>query len=338
MMNDASQTTAAAAPRGRLWEIDFARAVAIVLVVIGHWDIGGGEPRWWTAAVDAIYTFHMPLFLAMSGYLYMYGYKPGRKYFPFLKGKAMRLLVPYFTVSVIVVTIKCLMQSVVIVQHPVTAATYVEILYRPAAGAFLWFVWALWWMFVIMPAFRSRTSRLVLFVAAAVLAYVPRPELGVFCIDEAADKVVWFIAGTLLYDWREYLPMCSRSMALGAFVLLAALLAAYVCGWQPAEYVIPYVAVYALPAMAYQWSAHSGGRTRGVMLSLSAASFMVYLLHTTFEGFVKSFYLRYAPAGDEWLFTLAAIAGVVAGTVVPWWLYAKVFTRFRITRIMFGLK
>lgn len=337
MMNDASQTTAAAL-RERLWEIDFARAVAIVLVVMGHWDIGGGEPRWWTAAVDATYTFHMPLFLAMSGYLYMYGCKPGRKYLPFLRGKAMRLLVPYFTVSVILVTIKYLMQSVVIVQHPVTAATYLEVLYRPAAGRFLWFVWALWWMFVIMPAFRSRASRLVLFVACGVLAYVPRPELGLFCIDEAADMVVWFVAGSLLYDWREYLPMRSRCMGFGAFALFAALLVAYVCGWQPAEYAIPYVAVYALPAVAYQWSAHSGGRTHGVMLSLSAASFMVYLLHTTFEGFVKSFYLRYAPVGDEWLFALAVAAGVAAGTAVPWWLYAKVFTRLRITRILFGLK
>ncbi|HBC20930.1 MAG TPA: hypothetical protein DC009_02290 [Porphyromonadaceae bacterium] len=336
MMNDALRT--AAAPLERLWEIDFARAVAIVLVVMGHWAIGGGEPRWWTAAVDAIYTFHMPLFLAMSGYLYMRGSKPGRKYLPFLKGKAMRLLVPYFTVSVIVVTIKYLTQGAAIVQHPVTAATYFEVLYRPAAGRFLWFVWALWWMFVIMPAFRSRASRLILFVAAAVCAYVPFPDNDLLGLERTARMMVWFVAGTLLYDWRGFLPMRSRGMAFGAFALFAALLAAYLCGWQPAEYVIPYVAVYALPAMAYQWSARSGGRTRGVMLSLSSASFLVYLLHTTFEGFVKSFYLRYAPAGDECLYALAAIAGVAAGTAVPWWLYAKVLTRFRITRILFGLK
>ncbi len=54
---------AGAVPRGRIGFIDVAKAIGIVLVVVGHTP---GIPAAW---VVMIYSFHMPLFFFVSGYL-----------------------------------------------------------------------------------------------------------------------------------------------------------------------------------------------------------------------------------------------------------------------------
>lgn len=59
--------------RQRNYVIDFAKAIAIILVVIGHW-YPADSPAWWIGIRDVIYSFHMPLFMAASGYIYIYIY------------------------------------------------------------------------------------------------------------------------------------------------------------------------------------------------------------------------------------------------------------------------
>lgn len=48
--------------------IDFAKGLAIVLMVVGHACLEGGKAVLWLH--DFIYTFHMPFFMIVSGYLF----------------------------------------------------------------------------------------------------------------------------------------------------------------------------------------------------------------------------------------------------------------------------
>jgi fucose 4-O-acetylase-like acetyltransferase len=49
-----------------------AKGLGIVLVVAGHfWP--ADSPAYWTEVRRVIYTFHMPLFFFLSGWLYEYG-------------------------------------------------------------------------------------------------------------------------------------------------------------------------------------------------------------------------------------------------------------------------
>ena len=127
--------------------LDIARALMIVLVVIGHYD-PVNAPNWYQTLLKFIYTFHMPVFLFVSGYVYI-ATKKEESYLSFLYKKVKRLLVPYYATSAILITIKLLTQGDMYVKNPVTASAYLEMLYLPVAGYFLWFVMALWWMFVI---------------------------------------------------------------------------------------------------------------------------------------------------------------------------------------------
>lgn len=89
----------------RLEYIDQIRGIAIILVVIGHIiqfnEIQGGMK---SAVFNIIYSFHMPLFFLISGYI---GYKTVKitdfnSLKKHLKNKAISLLIPLFSWSILV--------------------------------------------------------------------------------------------------------------------------------------------------------------------------------------------------------------------------------------------
>ncbi len=75
-----------AEPRKRLDFIDYAKAIGIILVVIGHINVYNSSCKAW------IYAFHMPLFFLLSGLLL----KPSDNFKAFINKKARRIMVPYF--------------------------------------------------------------------------------------------------------------------------------------------------------------------------------------------------------------------------------------------------
>ena len=102
----------------RLVNFDIAKAIAIILVVIGHY-YPENAPEWYRALHSWIYTFHMPLFMFASGYIYL-SFKKDEGYFTFIKKKFRRLFVPYIIVSMIIISIKLLTQRNMYVENPVT--------------------------------------------------------------------------------------------------------------------------------------------------------------------------------------------------------------------------
>ena len=70
----------------RFFEIDIAKGIGIVLVVLGHALAYGCPNRLFTM----IYAFHMPLFFFLSGFVF----KPKNSVFDFVLGKIKSLLLP----------------------------------------------------------------------------------------------------------------------------------------------------------------------------------------------------------------------------------------------------
>ena len=206
----------------RLLDFDIAKAICIMLVVMGH-NVPDGLPKWWQTTHDIIYTFHMPLFMFASGFIYI-AFKKDESYLHFLQKKVLRLMVPYITISLIVITLKLLTQGSGSVDNPVTAMTYLRMFYLPEAGYFLWFIWALWWMFCITPAFKSKQSRLVLFVITAILHYLPHGWItSAVCLRQTFDFYIWFMLGIVCYDWGRqlsFLKQIPASVIICAFICL----------------------------------------------------------------------------------------------------------------------
>lgn len=88
----------------RLPWLDIARGIGIILVVIGH--IGEGiinsgipYPRWIQLIVGTIYTFHMPLFFWISGFLFLPSFTKHPE--SFIRLKAGTILYPYLVWTII---------------------------------------------------------------------------------------------------------------------------------------------------------------------------------------------------------------------------------------------
>ena len=115
--------------KGRVFWIDVARGIGLLLVFIGHLDV--------PVASAWVYTFHMPLFFFLSGLLY-----PGCKKYSFSEFAWRRfkgLVIPYFTLGLVI----ALFYSVIYAINAKPLTTYVEMLRSFLIQEHYWTIWFL---------------------------------------------------------------------------------------------------------------------------------------------------------------------------------------------------
>lgn len=123
LVSDAAQPPADAG-RDRLIDIDRAKGVAIALVVWGHIAsfAPAGSPIWFYISIEVIYSFHMPLFMYLSGFVFFYAglherfwQSPSRQ----IVNRFDRLMVPFFFFGFLVVVGKYFTEMVAATPDPV---------------------------------------------------------------------------------------------------------------------------------------------------------------------------------------------------------------------------
>src|ERR1035441_997735 len=112
--------------------------------------------RAWSLIIDWIYSFHMPLFMAISGYLYYHvtARKSGLSYGALLLGKAKRLLGPYVIISTIAFLPKMRLASFAMRPTGVSLSDYARSLFIPWDNAIIFF----WFLPTLFCAFSSPRS------------------------------------------------------------------------------------------------------------------------------------------------------------------------------------
>jgi acyltransferase len=208
-----------------LW-VDYAKVIGIYLVVLGH----GRE----MVITNFIYSFHMPLFFMLSGYLFTDNKYPNYRYF--LKKKTQQLLLPYFAFNVITFIL-----WLVFSKDPANKGFGNIVSYRPVAGMFygngiddylihaqsLWFIVCLFTIENIYYAFfinKPLVKKLVLIVIFAILGYVdyalqlPRLPWG---LNIAISLVTFYAFGNALK------PRINRFMQQKPLIILTCMA---VCG------------------------------------------------------------------------------------------------------------
>lgn len=77
---------------------------------------------------------------------------------------------------------------------------------------------------------------------------------------------------------------------------------------------------------------------RRCTLPIASSSYIIYLFHTTFEGFAKSLFHKFSLVGiNAQLFVVEAFVVVFVGVAVPMLLHHFVLLRHKATRWAFGL-
>lgn len=297
--------------------------------------------------------FHMPLFMLLSGFIYSryssFKLSPV-SYKKFAIKKFKRLMIPYFVTSVIVIGIKICMDNLLKVDHPATLMDFVRILYLPSAGYFLWFIWALWWMMLLIPFFHSLRSRLILLAVSLLLYFVADHVTEIFCLQQFCKNLIYFVSGVCLAELvqRKNVFINSRS---SIFAMLLFAISAYL-QYRFASELTPVIRniqaiitafagiLFTLGLSMYITERKTQNWVYRIFKQLALSTFIIYLFHTTFEGFAKAILdklLLTTPNGSGLLFYADALIVILVGVIAPYFLYKYVLVKFKITRMLFGL-
>ncbi len=303
----------------RIDTFDIARAICILLVVIGHFN-PDNAPVWWKNINACIYSFHMPMFLFISGFIYSYRNKQS-SYLSFIGKKVKRLFVPYLITSFIVISIKLLTQGNAYVEHPVTAHTYLEALYLPAAGYYLWFVWALFIMLAVVHIFHSHIAHALLLVLSVWLYFLPFDFPPTFCLKEFQRHWPYFMCGVVLAEYEIRKVLHTKWFWCASIIGYAALYYFLNPTGHTQYFIIAIVGIGMVNSVSCILNPLTWAKQR-IFLPISMASFTIYLYHTTFSGFAKAALIK-SPMLDEWFIAKALIV-ILCGVIFPLIMYRAV--------------
>lgn len=323
--------------------IDIIKGLAIILVVIGHF-IPENSPYWYVKMREIIYTFHMPTFLFASGYIFMKYYK-NDSLKSFYAKKFNRLIVPYLTTSVIVISIKILTEKFLSVDNPVTALSYLKIFYIPEAGYFLWYIWSLFTIFLIIPFFNTSKKRFALLIFSLIIPHIPIDWTDIFSIRQTILMIQYFAIGIFIAENHHIRQKLKSNPA----VLITPLIPAFILGFiysnsnivQLAficQITIPYLGIYIVSLLALIIQQYCKKAIQSLVF-LSSCSFIIYLLHTTFEGFTKALFNKLSISGNDNLqFCIVAITVILTGLILPIICQKMIIEKSRFLKTLFGLK
>lgn len=161
---------------GRNLQIDIIKGISIVLVLWGHMiqNLSSGDSYYNDWIFRTIYSFHMPLFALISGYLF-YPSQQRRNFLEAVRSRVTGLLVPIMTWT----TLDWILRSVL--HRKIAVVEWKNIF----TGNMLWFLWSIFAadlvLIVAEKLIKTRWGRTIWLATGFLMMYVfPNAELNLF--------------------------------------------------------------------------------------------------------------------------------------------------------------
>lgn len=315
--------------------VDALRGIAMLLVTLGHavirYPIDLHADPACLLLFDFVSSLHMELLFLVSGWCFRFS----GGYGAFVKKKALRLGVPYVVFSLLDMLPRQLMASLVNRPRPMGESLRRMIFF----GGELWFLYALFLIFLIFPALHllcGRTPRADLFLLAVFLpltwfhSFLPE----IFLLDRVGQYLFYFTLGYVLRrreSWlrKRVLPRLTTAPALlclGAWCGLFAL-------WERYPSFLLRTAVALAGGTFLLWL--SGWERMAERLAGPGRySLQIYL----FNGFLlvlsRVVVCQALKVTEPWL--IIAFNEFVT-FVCSYWLTKYIVSRFRLARVLIGL-
>ncbi|WP_208829694.1 nodulation factor fucose acetyltransferase NolL [Bradyrhizobium neotropicale] len=310
--------------------LDFAKGVLIILVIVGHliqYVVYRGEGFWESPCFKWIYMFHMPLFMAISGYLSWRALL--RKSFTRAVGdRALQLLVPMLFWYALLETAK-----LVLFDPSSSGPSSVLQFLTDSAGTY-WFIWAAFVSFLLVKILSifSHWSPRTLFVSVVLVALAPMT----FSISPLIKYTYPFFCFGVSFA-QSRVRWTSITSSHKPLVIIFLCIAALVCFlvWRKDTYIYNNLAVVhdmqsaknvtlmffgsaAASAIVFElvlqcWKIGRSNRvTNFVAVQLGQSTLLLYLIQGTVFRLMDS--IQY---GELWgLTTRLAVAGILGGGIV----------------------
>ena len=201
-------------------------------VVIGHSPLSlDNMPTYVKTLYDFAYSFHMPLFILVSGFLFQMTRlnhyakdmiaTAGQKWTwgTIIIDKLKRLGIPFVVFTIIAMIAKSLFPGDMARQTTISISALVHSVVYPGDGPLgeMWFIATLLWYFALSPLWKIILSNLSLEIIALIglliLHFVKFDMNGLLCIENVAYYAIYFYLGLLfskyslveIFEKREWL-------------------------------------------------------------------------------------------------------------------------------------
>lgn len=317
----------------RLFEIDAAKGLAIILVVIGHLVMReqplGNE--WYTQLRVSIYAFHMPFFMYLSGFVMFYTKAAFVKqdiYFDFLKKRAYRLLVPFFFMGLVIFFGKTGASLFITVDNaPKDLWNGLISLFwnthnSPAIS--LWYIFvAFIYAMIVPPALWLLKGRILPLLAIAAVIYIlPLPEY--MYLDKIGQYFVFFMLGGCAATYFEKYQVLLDQWKWAFWGAFIASLSLTFFDWNW-HLIMAIVGTLSIPAIHALVRVPRMTNSQ-ILLFLGQYSFVIYLFNTIMIGLAKGVMFKFMTwHGINFLVFVPVLLG--AGLIAPILLKKIIFHR-----------
>ncbi|MBX4963073.1 acyltransferase family protein [Rhizobium binae] len=315
-----SKRAAVSVEREKLLDIERGKGLGILLVVYGHLVMQGtlGEQPWYQATKAAIYTFHMPFFMYLSGFVFFFTGAHNaldRNFGAFFAKRFDRLLVPFIVMCLVNVFGKQLAEMFIHVDDGVSGfwqGPWAVISNSPNNPTIsIWYLLVLFVYSVLTPILWRLSGRRIgiLFLFSLAIFFIPASER--FYVARILSYFVFFAAGMLSCKYSAYaLNIFSKYIVVWLIVFAAVLYIGrsfpywlLLCGAAS----IPFLhALVRLPFF----------ENDKILLWFGQNSMVIYLFNTIFIGIAKGVYVKILPYHGPW-FALMIVILMIAGTLLP---------------------
>lgn len=104
------------------------------------------------------------------------------------------------------------------------------------------------------------------------------------------------------------------------------------------SFILPYLGILFIIEISKLICKYNTMDKNNLILKISASSYIIYLFHTTFEGFTKAMFAKLPlNEGNLYIFLIEACTVILAGIFGPILLHKYILKRWNITKFLFGL-
>lgn len=301
---------------------------AMLWVVVGHSFLGvaGNGPSWENALFKFAYSFHMPLFMLVSGWLFyltrlkVYETKWGGRfsiiddshkwtYWEIVKDKSLRLLLPGLVFSIVALVLKMAFPGEMSRQAGLSGQEIVHSYLYPNDNPMreLWFIATLFWFFLLTPIWKKLIScnwlKWIALVIIIVLHFF-HPDVELLCIGSVFNYAIWFYLGLLISQEN----IVDKYIVQQPILILFIGVGAYIAG----IYIEPFVATIGGITLSFGLALFLDKYMPNTFFSFRNYTYQIFLMGIFAQIFVKIMYKHISMP-----YVAAYILCILMGLYVP---------------------
>lgn len=303
----------------------------------------------------------MFLFMFASGFLFghsQFKIVSMSDYWIYIRKKFKRLMIPYLTISIILLIIKYIAGSIVSLKFPINENFWKFIIFGPDHGfaTFLWFIYVLFIIFMLFPIIEYIIkSPIILMLFLLIINYVPLPippyfffniKLVIFYLPFFYFGYIYSKINNLKKEYRVFAHLLPLYITLYTVLLywkqeiilnlnqyMRHELSITIC-----DQVIGIFCILSFYYLSTLIANMKKGLLFRVFFYIGEYSMSIYLLHTVSMGIVTVLLIQYLKVTHNMLL-LTAILVILSGIILPVIISKYIISRYEIlSHLILGVR